>query len=68
MVPFTQGVEGLLKRTQNFLQFHDCRIGSHPLVHCMFLARVAGIEEFGILVVVVRHVVEDLFWSSRCRA
>lgn len=46
---------GVPERTQNLLQLHDCRIGSHPLMDRVVLARVAGIEDFGILVVVVRH-------------
>ena len=43
-------------RTQNLLQFHDCGICSQSLMHGMLLARVAGIEDFGILIaIVVRH-------------
>ena len=40
-------------RTQDLLQFHDCRIRSQPLMHGMILAGVTGIEKLSILVVVV---------------
>ena len=44
------------ERTQDLLQLHDCGICSQPLMHGMILARVAGIEDLSILVVVVlRH-------------
>ena len=46
---------GVSERTQNLLQFHDCRVGSQSLMHMVILARMAGIEVFGILVVVVGH-------------
>ena len=66
MAVWTQEVRLPNERTENLLQLHDGGIGPHPLMHGVLLARVAGIEELGILIiVVVRHDGErEGLWSS----
>ena len=52
MMPCNVGCGGS-KRTKKLLQFHYRRVGSQSLMDMVILARMAGLEVLGILVVVV---------------